>query len=387
MRRVNFDSNSSMPTRREVVEKMMPIFTEHFGNPSSIHDQGREPRSSMEEARKKIASLINASPEEIFFTSGATESINLALRGPLPFKDKERDRIIISQVDHDSVRATSSAMESVDLHRGILSIDANGTIEIDKAADIIDGSVFLVSFPFASFEVGTIQPVKELVSLSRDAGALVHIDLTTSGFQIPFDVEKVHADLATLSSVDLMGPKGVGALYVRKGTRLSSLMKGGGHERGLRSGSENVPGIVGMGAAAEFVKREMSSYVPRLERIRDDLISGMMKIDGSHLNGHPENRLPNNANLRFDYIEGESMLLLLDMNGISVSSGSACTQKNLEASKTLLAMGLKHEEAHGSLQFTSDPTNTMDDVRYVIDMMPGIVTQLRDMSPLYNKQV
>ncbi len=376
-----------MPTRGEVVQRMLPYFTEHFGNPSSIHDLGRVPRTSMEDARSSVASLIKASPEEIYFTSGATESINLALRGPLPFKGKEKNRLIISQVDHDSVRATSAAVEGTGLDRELLPIDEYGVIKIDEASRMIDDSTYMVTLPLASFEVGTIQPVIRIAELSKEAGALVHLDLTTSAFQVRFDVTKVPVDLVTLSSVDMMGPKGVGALYVRGGTRISSLIKGGGHERGLRSGSENVPGLVGMGAAAEYVKENMKVYVPRIKRIRDKLIKGMSQIEGSHLNGHPEHRLPNNANLRFDHIEGESMLLLLDMNGISVSSGSACTQKNLEASKTLLAMGLKHEEAHGSLQFTLNPTNEMDDARYVLDLMPGIVSQLREMSPLYNKKV
>lgn len=387
MKRVYFDSNSAMPTRGEVVQRMLPYFTEHFGNPSSIHDLGRVPRTSMEDARSSVASLIKASPEEIYFTSGATESINLALRGPLPFKGKEKNRLIISQVDHDSVRATSAAVEGTGLDRELLPIDEYGVIKIDEASRMIDDSTYMVTLPLASFEVGTIQPVIRIAELSKEAGALVHLDLTTSAFQVRFDVTKVPVDLVTLSSVDMMGPKGVGALYVRGGTRISSLIKGGGHERGLRSGSENVPGLVGMGAAAEYVKENMKVYVPRIKRIRDKLIKGMSQIEGSHLNGHPEHRLPNNANLRFDHIEGESMLLLLDMNGISVSSGSACTQKNLEASKTLLAMGLKHEEAHGSLQFTLNPTNEMDDARYVLDLMPGIVSQLREMSPLYNKKV
>lgn len=385
MRRVYFDSNSSMPTRKEVVDIMVPYFTETYGNPSSIHDLGRAPRKAMEEARSSVAELINSSQEEIIFTSGATESINLALRGPLPFREKKRNKVLISQVDHNSVRATSAAMESIGLSRDIIPIDERGRIMVDEAKEMVDGSTFILSIPFASFEVGTLQPVRELATLAKNSGALVHLDMTTSLFQLPLDVEKVPVDLLTISSVDLMGPKGVGALYVRKGTRMSSLIKGGGHERNLRSGSENVPGLVGMGAAAEIVKSEMDVYVPRIRSIRDRLIQGMSSIEASHLNGDPVDRLPNNANIRFDHIEGESMLLMLDMNGISVSSGSACTQKNLEASKTLLAMGLKHEEAHGSLQFTMNPSNTIDEAEHVIGLMPEIVEQLREMSPLYNK--
>jgi len=385
MKRVYLDSNSAMPTREEVVKAMVPFFTEHYGNPSSIHDQGREPRTAMEKARAQVAQLIGAQPSEIIFTSGATESINLALRGPIPHRKDQKDRLVISAVDHHSVRATSAAIGSSGLKRSIMPVDHYGRIEIDKASGMITDDTYLVSIPFASYEVGSLQPVEEIVKIAHDAGSLVHVDLTTSGFQVPFDSGRLRADLVTISSVDLMGPKGVGVLFVRKGTRISSLIKGGGQERGLRSGSENIPGIVGMGEAARMAKEHMKEVSSHLVLLRDHLIEEMLKIPDSHLNGHPVDRLPNNANLRFDYIEGESMLLLLDMNGISVSSGSACTQKNLEPSKTLLAMGLKHEQAHGSLQFTFNPYNTMEDAKYVGELMPDIVAQLREMSPLYNK--
>jgi cysteine desulfurase len=376
-----------MPTRKEVVEAMLPYFTEHYGNPSSIHELGREPRKVMENSRERIAALIGSDPAEMIFTSGATESINLALRGPIPFKQNEKDKIVITAVDHHSVRATSAAIEASGMKRELLPVDEYGIVKLDEAENVIGKDVFMTSIPFASYEVGSLQPVKQLAMMAKENGSLVHIDLTTSAFQIPFNVNEVPVDLVTLSSNDLMGPKGVGALYVRKGTRISGLIKGGGHERGLRSGTENVPGIAGMGKAAELVKERMVEESQRLIEMRDALINGLSRIPESHLNGHPIRRLPNNANLRFDYIEGESMLLMLDMNGISVSSGSACTQKNLEPSKTLLAMGLKHEEAHGSLQFTMNPYNTMEDAKYVIDLMPQIVEHLREMSPLYNKQV
>ncbi|MGA1866087.1 MAG: cysteine desulfurase family protein [Thermoplasmatota archaeon] len=384
MKRVYLDSNSAMPTRKEVVDEMLPFFTVHYGNPSSIHEMGKEPRRALETARERVAALINSDPAEIVFTSGATESINLALRGPVPFRGIGRDRIIISQADHDSVRATSAAIENSGLRRSILGLDPYGAISLEEIEKSLHDDVYIVSIPFASHEVGTLQPVREISRIVKDRGALLHIDLTTSAFQVPFDVSEANPDLVTLSSVDLMGPKGVGALYIRKGTRISGLIQGGGHEKGLRSGSENIPGIVGFGAAAKYVKEDMHINSSKLKAIRDILISGLLRIPGSHLNGHPKNRLPNNANLRFDHIEGESMLLMLDMKGVSVSSGSACTQKNLEPSKTLLSMGLKHEEAHGSLQFTINPYNTMEEAKYVVSIMPDIVEQLREMSPLYN---
>ncbi|MFW3146395.1 MAG: cysteine desulfurase family protein [Thermoplasmatota archaeon] len=385
MKRVYFDSNSSMPTRKEVIEEMLPYFSRHFGNPSSIHEMGREPRKALEKARGEVAALVNADQDEIIFTSGATESINLALRGPIPHRAAGRNRMAITSVDHESVRATSAAIESSGLKRDFLPVDRFGVVDLGKASRMLNKEHYMVSFPFASFEVGSLQPAEEITNSAHNNGSLVHVDITTSAFQVPVDVKKLRVDLATISSVDLMGPKGVGALYVKKGTKMTGLIKGGGHERGLRSGSENIPGIVGMGAAARIAREEIGSTSEKLSSIRDELINGLIKIENSHLNGHPTNRLPNNSNFRFDFVEGESMLLLLDMNGISVSSGSACSQKNLEASKTLLAMGLKHEEAHGSLQFTSYPFNTMEDARYVVDVMPEIVMQLREMSPLYNK--
>jgi len=386
VKRVYLDSNSAMPTRKEVIDEMMPYFSDHYGNASSIHDLGREPRRALENSREKVAALIDAEPIEIIFTSGATETINLALRGPMPFRDRHRDNITITSVDHQSVRSTSAAIEASGLSRTLLPVDELGTVIIPKARELINDKTYMLSLPLASYEVGTIQPVKELVEIAKENGSLVHIDLTNSAFQLPFSVKDIPADLITLSSNDLMGPKGVGALYVKKGTKISGLIKGGGHERSLRSGSENIPGIVGMGAAAKYSMDNMKEYAPQLMAMRDHLIEGLLKIPDSYLNGHPTQRSPNNANIRYDYIEGESMLLMLDMNGISVSSGSACSQKNLEPSKTLLAMGLKHEEAHGSLQFTFNPYNNMEDAQYVVSLMPEIVEQLREMSPLYNNR-
>ena len=383
MDRVYLDAATSLPVRREVLEEMLPFFTEHFGNPSSIHELGRIPREAVERSRGHVASLISADPSEIVFTSGATESINLAMRGVLPFL-KERRKVIISSVDHMSVRATASALTSGGYVVEYLPVDDVGRIDIGAAERMIDEETAVVSFPFASSEVGTVQPAGELASLAHSAGALSHVDLTMSALQMPVDVGECGVDMATLSSPDLMGPKGVGALFVRKGVKITSLIKGGGQERNLRSGSENVPGIVGMGAAARIAGERMEEDPARMRVLRDRLIEGLTSIPESYLNGDPENRLPNNANVRFSYIEGESMLLMLDMNGISVSTGSACAQKTLEASKTLLAMGLKHEEAHGSLIFTLNPMNTEHDIEKVIEVMPGIVSELRAMSPIYN---
>lgn len=386
MERVYLDAATSMPVRKEVLQEMLPFFTDHFGNPSSIHEMGRLPREAMEKARKEVASLISGDPSEIIFTSGATESINLALRGPLPHI-KDRKKVVMTQVDHRSVRSTVEALSASGFKTKIIEIDERGRIDLDDAGSKIDKETAIVTMPFASNEVGTVQPVKEIVESAHSAGALVHVDLTMSGFQSPFNVKDVGVDLATLSSSDLMGPKGTGALFIRKGVRMTPIIRGGGQEMKLRSGSENIPGMVGMGAAARIAKERMDEISSHLKRLRDRLIGGLTSIKDSHLNGDPVSRLPNNANVRFDYIEGESMLLMLDMNGISVATGSACAQKTLEASKTLLAMGLKHEQAHGSLVFTLGPYNTEDDVDHVIGVMPEIVKELRAMSPIYPGEV
>ncbi|MCU0798805.1 MAG: aminotransferase class V-fold PLP-dependent enzyme [Candidatus Thermoplasmatota archaeon] len=382
MNRVYMDSTTAMPVRPEVLEVMLPYFTVHYGNPSSIHEDGKMPRMAMDDARGHVAGLIGASPEEVVFTSGATESINLALKGALYAGREGRKGIVITAVDHRAVTATAASMERKGYFLRELAVDHYGKARLDSAMDLLTKDISILSVPFASGEVGTHQPLKELASLAHDVGALVHVDLTMSALMEPFDVRSFDIDLATLSSADLMGPRGVGALYVRKGVRIEHLLSGGGHERGLRSGSENVPGIVGMGEASRIARERMGTDPPMVLSLRDGLISGLTQIEDSYLNGHPTDRLPQNANIRFQYIEGESMLLLLDLNGISVASGSACAQKNLEPSKTLISMGLKHEEAHGSLQFSLSPYTTKADTGRVLDVMPGIVEELRKLSPL-----
>ena len=383
---IYFDASSAMPTRQEVIDEVVRYMKVDFGNPASIHGGGSSPKRGMERAREEVGRLINAGPEEIIFTSGATESINLALRGSLPHVGKGRKKIVISAVDHRSVTAIASAIGSSGYEVVKLDVDERGVIDLEKAGQIIDEDTALVSIPYASSEVGSIQPCMEIARISRINGSLFHMDLTMAAFQEHIDVTGIGADLATLSSNDLLGPKGVGALYVRTGVKVTPVIRGGGHERGLRSGSENVAGIVGMGTAARICRENMDEVREHLMELRDRLSAGLLKIRDSHINGHPTNRLPNNLNIRFDYIEGESMLMLLDMNGISVGTGSACSSKTLEASPTLLSIGLPHEKAHGSMQITLNPLNTKEEVDHMIDVMPGIVSDLREMSPLYNKE-
>jgi len=381
---VYLDSNAGMPTRPEAIEAMLPYMSEHFGNISSIHSKGNEPKRAVEKARSQVAGLIGAEPEEIIFTSGATESVNLALRGTAK-ASSDRKVLTYTKVDHRSTVATAEDLRRSGFEVSALPIDEEGSVVISSLEDAIGPRTLIVTFPFASQEVGTIQPHDRIIDVSKDSGALTHIDLTRSAFQLPFDVEKAGVDMATLSSNDIMGPKGVGALYVRKRTPLRPILTGGGHERGLRSGSENVPGIVGMGEAARIALEERDDVARRLVLLRDRLMDGLLEIEDSFVNGSRVLRLPNNANVRFDFIEGESILLMMDLNGIQAASGSACSSKTLEPSPTLMAMGLKHEQAHGSMQMTLCPYTGMDDIDHVLKTMPGIVQSLREMSPLYDR--
>jgi cysteine desulfurase len=380
---VYLDSNSGMPVRPEVVRAMLPYLTDHYGNASSIHSMGNEPKRALDRARTQVSSLIGAGPEEIVFTSGATESVNLAFRGTMAYAPEGRRSLLVSVVDHRTATATAEALHKDGFGLTVLPVDGEGSMKLDALETALSEGVHLVSVPFASQEVGTIQPVKRIIEISHAAGALVHIDLTRSAFQIKTDIKNLGADMATLSSNDLLGPKGVGALYIRRGVKVKPQLAGGGHERGLRSGSENIPGIVGMGLASTLAMERMAEESARMTDLRDRLISGLLRIPDTHLNGSRTNRLPNNVNVRFDYIEGESILLMMDLNGIQTASGSACSSKTLEPSATLMAMGLKHEQAHGSIQMTMNPFTTVDDVDQVISVMPMIVENLRMMSPLY----
>jgi cysteine desulfurase len=375
-----------MPVRPEVLEAMTPYMTVHYGNASSIHGMGSEPKRALDRARSQVSSLIGARPEEIVFTSGATESINLALRGAMAFAPEGKQALIVSSIDHRSTTETAHSMYKDGLGLTVLPVDSEGTIKLSSVEAALSKGAYIVSVPFASQEVGTVQPVERIAELTHAHGALLHVDLTRAAFQVRTDIARIGADLATLSSNDLMGPKGVGALYIRRGTKLKPQMTGGGHERGFRSGSENIPGIVGMGVAAMIASERMAEESPRMSSLRDRLAEGLLRIKDTHLNGSRENRLPNNLNVRFDYIEGESILLMMDMNGVQTASGSACSSRNLEPSPTLMAMGLKHEEAHGSIQMTLNPYTSIEDIDHVLSVMPGIVENLRIMSPLYDSR-
>jgi len=389
MRRVYMDHSAGMPVDPEVVEAMLPYFTQQYGNPSSLHSWGNEARKAMEDARSKIVALVGAKRnEEIFFTSGGTESNNLAIRG-VAYRNKDKgNHIITTTIEHMSVMNTCKSLMKEGYNVTYIPVDKHGVVGLQSLEKAITDKTILVSVMYANGEIGTIQPVREIGEIAHRKGALLHVDAVAAAGQVPINVEKENIDLMSISSNDMYGPRGVGALYGKTGTRIQPIIHGGGQERGLRSGTENLPAVVGMGKAAEISKAEIKTEGERLSRLRDKLIKGVIEsIPSSFLNGHPTQRLPNNANIRFSYIEGESLILSLDMIGVACSSGSACTSKTLEPSHVLLAIGLKHEEAHGSLLFTLGKQNTEEDVDYVTNALPDIVKRLRAISPLTPKEL
>ncbi len=383
------DNQAGMPVDDRVIDVMKPYFTQLYGNPSSIHSFGVESREALESARSQIAELIGSEKkEEIIFTSGATESNNLALRGvALRNKDKG-NHIITSKVEHISTVNICKYLEKQGYEISYLPVDSYGIIDLEKLRTTITDKTILISITYANGEIGTIQPIKEIGEIAHEHNIYLHVDGTAAVGKISVNVEKENIDLLTISSNDMYGPRGTGALYVKSGTKIIPIIYGGGQERGLRSGTENIPGIVGMGKAAQIAKNEVNEESKRLTKLRDKLIQGIFsKIPHSYLNGHPTKRVPNNVNMRFSFIEGESLLLSLDMEGVAVSSGSACTSKTLEPSATLLAIGLRHEEAHGSLLFSLGKNNGEGDIDHILNVLPEIVKRLRAISPLTPKEL
>jgi cysteine desulfurase len=385
---VYLDYQSSKPVDPRVVEAMRPWFTERFGNPSSLHLDGDEATDALERSREKVAQFIGANKDEIIFTSGATESNNLAIIGYVTRNRKRGDHIIIAESEHISIQNIAKAIEKQGFKVSKVGVDQYGRVSVEKLRKKIVDTTILVSIGWASSEIGTVQPMQEIADVLHGLGIAFHSDAIAAEGLLPIDMSKVAIDLLTLSSNDIYGPKGTGALYIRNSINIAPIMPGGGQERGLRSGSENMPAIVGMAAAADIMASEMPTEVFRLAQYRDRLIEGVLgRIPQSHLNGHPKERLPNNAHFRFDAIEGESLLLSLKDKGIAVSTGSACSSKTLEPSHTLISCGLLHEEAHGSLEFTFGRWSKPTDVDRVLEVLPGIVERLRRMSPLYQKEV
>ncbi|MEW6242670.1 MAG: cysteine desulfurase NifS [Bacillota bacterium] len=383
MRKVYLDNAATTPVRQEVVEVMVRYMTDIYGNPSSVHAFGRMARKGVEEARESVAALIGASPGEIIFTSGGTEADNLAIKGIAESLSHKGKHIITSKVEHHAVLHTCEYLEKKGFSVTYLPVDRYGTVSASDVEAALQDDTILVSVMMANNEVGTIQPIAEIVQAAKSRGVLVHTDAVQAVGAVRIDVEEMGVDLLSLSGHKIYGPKGVGALYVRKGVKLLPIAHGGGHERGKRAGTENVPGIVGLGKAAELARDEMGASSERIKHLRDRLIEGILsRIEHSRLNGHPTNRLPNNVNVSIEYVEGEAMLLSLDQQGVAASSGSACTSGSLEPSHVLMAMGLSHEVAHGSLRMTLGRQNTEEDVDYVLSVLPPIVERLRNMSPL-----
>lgn len=386
---VNLDYAAGKPVDPRVKEAMMPYLEKSYGNPSSLHSMGQEAKNAINQARKQIAELINAEKHEnIIFTSGATESNNLAIKG-IANRYKDRGtKILTSKVEHMSVVNPIKYLTTKGFDSVFLPVDKFGVLDLGALEKEVDEKTVLVTIVFANNEIGTIEPIKEISRIVHAKNAFLHVDATTTAGQVPIDVQDLGVDALTISSNDMYGPKGVGALYVRESLRIEPLMHGGGQEKGLRSGTENMPGIVGFGKAAEITKQEMQTNMIKLTKLRDRLIEGLLKpLPYTFLNGHPTNRVPDNVSVRYNFIEGESMLLSLDMNGVLVSSGSACASKTLEPSHVLLATGLKHEEAHGSIMFSLSRESSEEDIEYVIGLMPNIINRLREMSPLTPKEL
>ncbi|MHA1784783.1 MAG: cysteine desulfurase family protein [Candidatus Helarchaeota archaeon] len=383
------DYQSAKPVDPEVFKVMKPYFIDSFGNPSSLHLIGDEATDALENSRKKIAKFINAEKDnEIIFTSGATESNNLAIIGFTMRNKRKGKHIIISEIEHISIHNIAKYLQKNGFEISKVPVDFNGVIKIDKLKEKIRDDTILISVQYANNEIGTIQPIREISKIAREREITFHSDAVAAEGIIPIDVQKDGIDLLTLSSNDIYGPRGLGVLYIRKGVNVNPIIIGGGQERGLRSGSENIPSIVGMAKAAEIAREKMKEEAEKLSKLRNYLIKNILeKIPRSHLNGHPKQRLPNNAHFRFDYIEGESLLLLLKDEAISIATGSACSSKTLEASHTLISIGLLHEEAHGSLVVSMGRFTTQEDVDKLIEVLPDIIKRLRNISAITKEEV
>ncbi len=384
MRTIYFDHAATTAVDPRVLEQMLPYFSARYGNPSEIHALGREARVAVDQARAQVAAALGAGEKEILFTSGGTESDNLAILG---FVGKlEPGHVITSAVEHPAVMETMRYLQRLDWQVTFVPVDPRGVIDLDQYEAAFRPETRLVSVMHANNVVGSVQPLAELARIAHDHGVTFHTDAVQTAGSLPIDVDELGVDLLSLSGHKLYGPKGVGALYVRRGVRLQAVLHGGGHERRLRSGTENVPGIVGLGAALALARDELPLQSPRIAALRDRLITGVPETaEDITLLGHPTERLPGNACFSVRYIEGESMVLQLDGNGIAASSGSACASGSLEPSHVILAMGRGAEEAHGSLRLTLGRENTDDDVDHFLDVFPGVVGKLRAMSPLYAK--
>jgi len=389
MKRIYMDYSATTPVDKEVMDEMAPYFGKYFGNPSSIHSFGRDAYDAIEKSRSKIADILNADADEIIFTSGGTESDNLGIMGVAYLNKDKRKRkgnnIITSSIEHPAVLETCKYLEKQGFNIKYLPVDKYGLIRIEDLEEAISKDTFLITIMYANNEIGTIEPINEIGKIANKYDVLFHTDGVQAVCKTPIDVKKLNIDLLSISSHKIYGPKGVGALYIRKGVKIRSLTHGGGQEKGLRSSTYNTTGIVGLGKACELGKIGLKEDMSKLKYLRDELIKNTLKIELSYLNGHPIKRLVNNANFCFEAIEGESLNMMLDEKGIASATGSACSSKNLQASHVLTAIGLKPEKAQGSLRLTLGRGNTEQDIKYIDNVLPDVVENLRKLSPLWNR--
>ena len=382
-RLIYMDNAATTSVRPEVLEAMMPYFTQHFGNASSIHTFGRCARRALENARKQVAAALGCEAREVYFTAGGSESDNWAIRCAVEAKASKGKHIITSAIEHHAVLHTCEYMEKQGYEVTYLPVDEYGLVSVESVKAAIRPDTVLITIMAANNEIGTLQPIAEIGKVAKENGILFHTDAVQAVGAIPIDVNAWNVDMLSLSGHKLHAPKGIGALYVRKGIRISNLIYGGAQERGLRAGTENLPGIVGLGKAIELAVAELPEYTERLTYLRDKLIKGILEsIPDVQLNGHPTIRLPGNVNVSVRYVEGEALLMRLDLAGVAASSGSACTSGSLDPSHVLLAIGLPHEIAHGSLRLSLGNDTTEEEVDYVLEKLPGIVEALRAMSPV-----
>lgn len=383
---IYLDHAATTPVHPLVRREMSSWFTDFYGNPSTLYSIGTKSKEAIEEARQKVAGLIGARTDEIYFTSGGTESDNWALRGVLYANEEKGRHLITTSVEHHAVLDTAQWLQKQGYEVSLLPVDSYGLVDIEALKKTIRDDTVLVSVMHANNEVGTIQPIKEIAKIVKEKGIYFHTDAVQTVGNIPVNVDELGCDLLSISAHKLYGPKGVGALYIRKGTRIEKFMIGGGQESNKRAGTHNVPGIVGLGKACEIARIEMPSEAQSVRRLRDRLRDGILeRVSDIMLTGHPEHRLPNNLSICVEGVEGESILLCLDMNRICVSSGSACTTGSLEPSHVLLAMGIPAEVSHGSVRFTLGRENTDEQISYVLDVFPVVIKRLRSMSPTYKK--
>ena len=384
MNRVYMDNAATTPVSPAVLEKMLPYFSECYGNANSIHSTGLDARKALNAARKKVAAALNCNPEEVYFTSGGSESDNWALKGVAFANRKKGNHILTSAIEHHAILHTCEWLEKQGFEITYVPVDADGLVNPADVEAAITDKTILISIMAANNEIGTIEPIEEIAKIAHAHHVLFHTDAVQAIGAIPVDVRAIGCDLLSLSGHKFHGPKGVGALYIKQGTRIDNLIHGGAQERGRRASTENVAGIVGMAEAIELATANIPEKAARISALRDQLIDGLTALPYVRLNGHRTKRLPGNVNVSVRFIEGESLLLRLDLAGVAASSGSACTSGSLDPSHVLLAIGLPHEIAHGSLRLSLSDTTTQEEVDYVLSVLPGIIEYLRDMSPLYN---